>query len=900
MRASLRRNGLRVGLLALMTLTACGDDTSASGGSSSGAGGSGGAGGTGAGGGGGAGPTGVNIPELSAEVAATYDEHGLLHLACASDDDCYAALGYFHAANRFFFMDFVRSSVRGRLGSLVKAGATVLQRDFDNRRFFSTRDGEPLEERLVSDASPEVQGYLQAYARGVNAWLGDMREGRNGATLTTEYDFALIEKAGIREWEPADSAAVGLYVLHDLSNKAPAEIARAELTPFVDPALAPDLFSARPVFAAFTLPSAELAAAPPSPSPAPTPWQLPNASRSALLAQARAGLAHLGSGNESRRPGESGSNNWVLAPGRTTSGNALLADDPHLALTNPAIWFPVEIDAKSAGEGQFHVAGSTFPGLPAVMIGHNESLAWGVTTANWDLSDVYVEELSQDGSSVLFNGQEVAIIEKEVMFDDASTGMKVAQTLRWVPHHGPIVAEDAAAGTALSVRWNLHDSGTDLDGFFALARANSTSEAKDAVALMVAASQNFVVADLNGDIAWYPYSRVPLRPWASNALPPWLPLPGDGSAEWAGYVPLEQLPQAENPAAGAIATANQDLTGASADGDLLNDGQLALQAITRAEGTRNRRILDQLEAGADAHTFETMTALQGDSYSLYGSVVVPAVLEAMQGQTLTSQEQQLVDALTDWKFSCPTGVDGHDPENSPDASSSSETAESIGCTAFHVTLFALTEAALGDEIAAASALAPEPLAISDRADIHLLVRALKAPNTLSSGELLWDNVTTPNNSETRSDVIRYAVTLAAASLAATGEPNDWRWGRLHTLSLRSIYDSFGIGTYNDGPYAAAGGLYTVNVANPQRELPDVGDPWDLSFAAGASVRFVVELGPDRPRMKYQLPGGADLHRESPFYNNLLPAWLDNEPIDFAFGPGAVTNPALEVVVKPAP
>jgi penicillin amidase len=847
---------------------------------------------------GGAAPEGPEIPGLSAPVRATYDEHGILHLVCATDDDCYAALGYFHASNRFFFMDFVRSSIRGTLGALVKAGDLVIERDFANRRFFSTRDGEPLETKLVEQASPEVRGYLEAYGRGVNAWIGDMRAGRNGATLTTEYDFALIVKDAIRDWEPADSTAVGLYIMNDFSNKSSAELALAEVSPYFDQALAADLFSARPVFKAFALPKAQMQA---SFAPAPGSAWSPLAPRlTPLVARARAAMADVGSGNEVRHPGETGSNNWVLSAARTAAGQPLLADDPHIALTNPAVWFPVEIDATSEGTGTYHVAGSTFPGLPSVMVGHNESIAWGLTAANWDLADTYVEQMSADGAAVRFQNQDVPVVEKTIELHDASVGATVTRIARWVPHHGPIVSEDPSSQTALTVRWRGHDGGTDLDGFFAVGRARTTAEAKAGVELITNACQNFVIADLDGNIGHYPFSAVPSRPWASAALPPWLPLPGDGSAEWAGSVPLDDLPQATNPPAGAIVTANQDLTGASADGDLFNENQAAIQAITRAEGTRARRILDLIADGGDDHTVASMNAIQGDDLSLYGSVVVPAVLAAAAGQALTADEQSVIDALSQWQYTCPTGLDGSDPSSSGDSMDADEAAESIGCTAFHAVLYSLAYAALGDDIADADAASPSTVALTDRSDVHLVVRALKDPASLSSGDLIWDDVSTTDTIETRDETLLVALGIAAGKLAETGLPNQWRWGRVHTFSLRSIYDAFGVTTYNVGPYAAPGGLYTVNVANPVSPSPADDSPWSFDFAMGASVRFVVEVGPDRPHMTYQLPGGTDLHRESPFFNQLLENWLDNRAIDFPFGPGAVSAPAVVINVNPSP
>jgi penicillin G amidase len=874
-------------LLSAAALSACDDrQTPPTGSGGGGAGGSGpGAGGAGGAGGGDAG---ITIPGLAGAVSATYDEYGLLHLGCTTDDDCYAALGYFHAQNRFFFMDFVRNSVRGSLGQLVAAGNVVLQQDYANRRWFSTPEGEPLEKALYDNASERTRGHLDAYARGVNAWIGDMRAKRNDATLTTEYDFALIKKENIRAWEPEDSAAVGLYVLDDLSNNSGAELALAEALPAYDPALAADLFSPTSLFDAYTAPQQVTLRQKSGALLGPGAWLAPRE----LYADARASLALVGKGHTDRVPGEFGSNNWVVAPSRTSGGRALLANDPHLSLTNPSIWFPVEIDAKSSGNGDYHVAGSTFPGLPSIMIGHNESIAWGVTTAVYDLADVYVEELSDDGNAVLFEGGEVPIIEKTFEFADASTGTPVQQTFRWVPHHGPIMSEDEIDGTAITIRWVGHLAGRDLDAFFGMGRAASRAEAREVLENNASsANQNFVVIDPDGEIGWYPYGQIPNRPFASQTLAPWLPLPGDGSAEWDGFVPVADLPQLTNPTGGVIATANQDMTGAYGDGDPLNDGQAALQTYFRAEGARQQRILDELERVGNAHSVASMIALQGDTYSLYGELVVPVVLAAVENATLTEGEQALVDALAAWQYTCPTGLEGEEPTSAK--ASGTEASESIGCTAFHATFYALVNRALADEIAAAG-VSPSGN------DVQLVARALRDPGSISSGELFWDDVATTGTVETRDDIVLRAVQLTASRLGALGPVDDWRWGRVHTLTLSSIYALFGVFDYDQGPYAAPGGLSTVNVANPRRSIPQQGDPWSFAFGAGASIRVVVEMEPSGPKMRYQLPGGVDLHRDSPFYNNLMSRYLVNEPIDFAFGPGAVANPAVELLVSPAP
>lgn len=839
---------------------------------------------------------GVHIAGLTAAVDAAYDENGLLHLACRTDEDCYAALGYFHASNRMFFMDFVRNLVRGRLGTLVKAGNAVLQRDFANRLFFSTPTGQPLEKKLLEDASPIVKGYVNAYTAGVNAWIADMREQKNGATLTTEYDFALVDKTKIRDWEPEDSAAVGLYVLNDLSNNSDDELDLGKQLPAYPPALAADLFVPTPVFDAFTTTGSMLTA---QKSGGAKQTMDPSAvARAAslkdLLDAARKTTALVGSGVHQTHPADTGSNNWCVGPSRTTSKNAILANDPHLVLTNPSIWFPVELDAKSnGGTGAFHVAGSTFPGLPSIMVGHNENVAWGVTTAYYDLADVYQETLTADNASVVFNGTNVPIVEIDAEFADISTGTPVHHKLRWVPHHGPIVSEDLVSHTAVTVKWTGHAGGTDLDAFFGVAKAGTVGEAQEAIKFAKSANQNFVVIDKDGTIGWYPYGSIPSRPWASTTLPPWLPLPGDGTAEWGAAVPVTQLPQLTNPPSGSIATANQDMTGASADGDLLNDNQPALQAITKAEGTREQRILDRIAQGGNTHSVASLVDIQGDTFSLYGEFVTPRVLVAEMGQTLPAAEQAVVDALAKWQFTCPTGLDGSDPATAPKTADMAVANEAIGCTAFHAVLYGIVAEALSDDVAAAGNVDIS----AERWDLHLVARALKDPASVSVN--FWDDVSTMGITETQDDILRRAVTKAAAALATLGPVDDWRWGKVHTLSLRSIYDSFGVPTYNAGPYAAPGGQYTVNVANPsKRVLPMPGMPVDYAFAAGPSVRFVVEAKPDGLSMSYQLPGGADLHRESPFYNNLVPNWLVNKPIPFPFGPGAVPNPAVTVHLEP--
>jgi penicillin amidase len=348
-------------------------------------------------------------------------------------------------------------------------------------------------------------------------------------------------------------------------------------------------------------------------------------------------------------------------------------------------------------------------------------------------------------------------------------------------------------------------------------------------------------------------------------------------------VPYDQLPQLQDPPLGAIATANNDMTGAWADGDPFNDGVPALQSAYKADGTREQRILDMLAAGGNTHSVDTFSAMQGDVFSLYGQFTVAAIQTAIgDPSSLAAGPKAVYDALAAWQYTCPTGLVGDDPTSAKST-------------------WAIMQQALGDEIAASCGTDTTcTAAMESGVNMQLVARALSNPGSITSGPLFWDDVSTVGMIETESDIIVRALTQASDVLATMGAPDDWRWGKVHTLSLSSIYANFGLTKYNYGPYAAPGGLFTVNVGDPNlASLPSPAAIPDFSFTNGPSVRFLVDAAPSGPTMKFQLPGGEDLHRESPFYNNLLPRWLHNQPVDFAFGPGAVKKPAKTVDISPA-
>jgi len=865
-----------VGLVAVLAL-GCGDDEKAPALPQGGAGGDGGTGGGGTGGS----DVDLVIPGLSAPVEVAFDEKGVLHASCKTDADCMQVLGYFHAANRFWQMDLQRRVARGRLSTLIAGQAGT---DTYVRRHLSTPQGVPLEDLIWDQMDQELRTIVEAYSAGVNAWLADLREGRNGARLTEEYAAPIVTgtPASIADWEPKDSVAFARLMTYLLSDSADGEMDLGKAFPKLDPALAVDFFTMRPGIARFTREvGATLRARTTLDPAAVSALQARLRPVEGLLAAARAARPDLAF---FAPPGEqAGSNNWVVAPQLTEAGKAILANDPHLALSNAPVWYFAELDSKTNGEGSLHVAGATFPGAPGFPIGRNDHVSWGATVANYDVTDVYVETLNEAGDAVIFEGEEVKLVSKVVEIGGKDV------TLEWVPHHGPVVEKDVAGRKAISVRWTGHQPSDELAAFYDLARAGSVAEAKEALKKFEVGAQNFVLVDTDGHIGWYPHARVPKRPWASyslsdpaGSLPPWMPLPGDGSAEWGGWVAEEDLPQLFDPAQGWIATANQDMTGASADGDPTND-DVYLQGLV-APGFRMARVAERLEATAGSITPDSTKELQGDTYSLLAAQIVPAVLDAADDD-LSDEAKRIVSALEAWAYTCPTGLVGADPDSafSDDAV---EARESIGCTAFHFTLPRILDVAYGDKLAAAG------MSLTS-ADANSLVRplviALQRPDERVSGDALWNVI--DGAERTQREVLRAALEKAGAEIGNLwgADPDRWRWGRKHTVTFKTEL-SLVAPKLDLGPFANQGGQFTVNVANPGLSGKT------FNHTAGASLRMVSEASDEGLVTWLQLPGGQDLHRDGDHYGDLVADWLENRSFRLPFTREEVDEAAVSRIV----
>ncbi|WP_372619080.1 penicillin acylase family protein [Falsiroseomonas sp.] len=512
----------------------------------------------------------LTIQGLSAPVTITLDDDGIPRITARSERDAAVAIGYLHARDRMFQMDAMRRSAQGRLAEI--AGPSALRLD----RFSRTLGLAQRAEADLAALSPETRDLLQGYADGVNALLAV--RGRLAAP-----EFLVLGEP--EPWRPEHSLlwakTMGLW----LSGSWRRDLERARLAQL----LPPERF--RLLWPEDRSPGRlDLAAAP----------------LQGILAQVPV------FGEDAPLPATA-SNAWAVAATRSASGAPLLATDPHLGFQAPILWYLLRVDLP---EGRFR-AGATAPGVPIMVIGRNEKLAWGFTTTHSDTQDVFIERvLGPDSYATPEGPRRFAIREERI----AVRGREEPEILRVrETRNGPVVSDlDPAAGmpadTVLAVAMaNLASGDTAADGLLALNRATTLAEARAAAALISSPPQNLMVAEAAGGIAQYLVGRTPVRRSGDGTVP----VPGwDGAADWVGFVPFDAMPHVENPPTGLLAAANSR--------PAPQDHPVFLGRDWFGDW-RLRRIGELLEARR-RHDAAGFAAMQNDVVSLFAREVLPTLL----------------------------------------------------------------------------------------------------------------------------------------------------------------------------------------------------------------------------------------------------------------------------------
>lgn len=564
-------------------------------------------------------PSSIQVPGLKDRVTIRRDERGIPYIEAKNDEDLYFAQGYITASDRLWQMDLFRRTERGELAEILTAGPNniALQQDKQHR----TLGFAQVAEAEVALASPQARARLEAYARGVNAYIASL----DAKTLPPEFQILQYKP---KPWTPADSLIVVKLFFEGLSStwrldtmrealaSLPAE-KRAALMPETSPF---DVL----VVGKDTKKQMSAMAQPAGPD---TPF-----TKEMLLGLARDGeiaahaLARVGLYAE----GLAASNNWVVSGKRTVTGKPLLANDPHLSATAPSIWHMVHLTAPGV-----RVAGVTAAGLPGVIIGHNDRISWGFTNVGPDVQDVYVEKFDPANPRRYLTPagwRDAEIRHEEIKvrkgFADSTTDTITLDVT--VTRHGPIVFENA--GKRYALRWTALDPKlSNADSTHLMNRARNWKEFSTALGSFTAPTQNIVYADVEGHIGYHAAGIVPIRKSGDGSVP------YDGSTdagEWTSYIPTDKLPTLFDPPSGVIVTANQRIVGNNYPYFLTHSW---------AQPYRARRILDLLNEKPKLTT-DDFRRIQGDVHSFVGVLFARQNVKLLRAH-LAPTDVKLAEAL---------------------------------------------------------------------------------------------------------------------------------------------------------------------------------------------------------------------------------------------------------------
>lgn len=540
----------------------------------------------------------VSMTGLGAETRVYTDSHGVPHIFARSRNDAARALGYVHASERIVQMELQRRAGQGRLSEII--GPTMLGVD----KYIRTLGLYGLAQSSAKAMSPEAQEFFQAYADGVNRWLEIHK-----TSLPPEF---IILHDTPEPWQPADSVVWGKLMALQLSHNYKLEMLRATLANTISAANIAQLFPM-----------------PPEESPVTTrPLSLQKTDRGDGVPDVLEQLGHITSLEHGA------SNEWVIAGSRTESGKPILANDPHLGLEAPILWYLARLVTP---EGS--VKGATVPGLPIVLLGQNDHIAWGFTTTGSDVQDLFVETVdSQNAEAYLTPKGAIAFATRtEVIHVKGSQDvvLKVRRT-----RHGPVMSdvdEDMAKlagnGKVMALAFTgLDDHDRTSEALMHLNWAENWQGFREALKLYQAPPQNVVYADIEGNIGFINPGLMPIRKQGNGMTP------ADGASgtfDWVGMVPFEELPQLYNPKVGFIFNANNAVVNARAPHFYGTDWEEPYRAV------RLQYFFNTL----DHHTLDSSARMQADHVSLAARDLLPFLGRI---QSKNASVIQTVDMLRQW------------------------------------------------------------------------------------------------------------------------------------------------------------------------------------------------------------------------------------------------------------
>jgi penicillin G amidase len=567
--------------------------------------------------------TALQIQGIKDRITIRRDERGIPYIEAQNDDDLYFGQGYATAQDRLWQMDLFRRTARGELAEVLGVGPNNIALDQD--KLHRTYGFAQEAEAEFAAASPRTRAMLEAYARGVNAYAASL----DPKAMPPEFQ---ILQYSFRPWTPADSCVVVKIFAEALSDTWRLDIMRQALS--VLPAdkraeLLPEISPIDVLVVGKDTPQSKSKSAHVARRPVSTE-ALAKLTYNQQIASAA--LDRIGFGTDAL----AASNNWVVSGNRTVTGKPLLANDPHLRPTAPSIWHLVQLSAPGV-----HVAGVSTAGLPGVVIGHNDRIAWGFTNVGPDVQDLYVEKFNPDNPKQYQtpSGWQDVVIRHEQIKVRKAFGSSEYDTVTHdvtVTRHGPIIFE--GDGKRYALRWTALDPArNNADVSYTINRARNWKEFNTALESFTAPTQNIVYADVDGHIGYHAAGVVPIRKSGDGSVP------YDGSTdagEWTSYIPVSKLPTVFDPPSGIIVTANQRIVGTDYPYFLSHQW---------AQPYRARRILDLLNEKPKLSS-EDFRRILGDVYTIAGVSFTKEAVKLLRPKLTPADEKLKVhlDAFEKW------------------------------------------------------------------------------------------------------------------------------------------------------------------------------------------------------------------------------------------------------------
>jgi penicillin G amidase len=703
------------------------------------------------------------VSGIGSDVKVYRDERGMPHIYAANEHDLYMAVGYVSAQERLWFMDLIRRATTGRLSEVM--GKKLAETD----KFLRCLEMTSKSKTLLSREDPVILSYMQAFADGVNAYISAA-----GKKLPPEFRILGYKP---EPWKLEDIANIIGYMGWDLAKEnLTSDLFYYRLAQKLGSEKAAQLIPDWNAVDAVVFPDFKLS--------------------DTLLNEAKLFISSMDTLEAMGIASFSGSNNWAVAGKRSATGKPILSNDMHLSFGSPGIWMQMH----QVIPGKLNITGVVIPGEPFVVAGHNEKIAWGETNLMVDDIDLFAEKINpQNQDQYFFNGEWKNMrVKKEII---RIKGGKQDSIIIKYTHRGPVISGFRNLGdVSISMRWSGYDYSDELRAVFLLNRAGGWADFRSAISTFRSASQNFVYADVEGNIGLNTGGGIAIRKGNGSII-------RNGETDeydWKGYVPFEQLPFSLNPENGSVSSANNKT---------VIEGYPYYISADFALPYRINRIRQML-GEKEVYNIDDFKRMILDQHSDYAALLTPFILKLSNKKNeLTSSETSALAALSNWDYDMNAGL--------------------IAPSVFEFFRISFANNLLADELG------------DLYSQIFPTAKEYYIYHLLKTGADEWvDNINTPQK-ETLDDIILKSFKDCISSLSQSYGNNqaNWKWGNIHTITIEHPMGSvkildllFGFNSDKSGiggsyhtvsPYSYGEG-FKVNHGASERHIFNTAN-WDESY-----------------------------------------------------------------------